>query len=78
MPDGRECGKISQEVRGLRSTNRQLQNSHGDVKYSIGHGIAKELIRMTHGYEQGGGDCLREGGLGGEGQRGKVGTTIIA
>ena len=36
-----------EEVRGLRSTSRQLQNSHGDVKYSIGNGVAKELTCMT-------------------------------
>ena len=40
------------EVSGLRSTNRQLQKSHGDVKYSIGNRVAKELIRMTHGHDQ--------------------------
>ena len=42
---------MGEEVRGLRSTNRKLQNSHGDVKYSIGNAIAKELIHMTHGHE---------------------------
>ena len=36
------------EVRGLRSTNGWLQNSHGDVKYTIGNGVARELIHMTH------------------------------
>ena len=41
---------VGEEVRGLISTNRQLQNSHGDVKYSIGNGVAKE-IHMTHGHE---------------------------
>ena len=49
---GRGCGGIGEEVSGLRSTNRYLQNSHGDVKDSIGNGLAKELIRMTHGHEQ--------------------------
>ena len=44
-------GKMGEEVRELRSTNRQLQNSHGDVKYSIGNGGAKELIHVTHGHE---------------------------
>ena len=45
---------------------------HGDVKYSVGNGGAKELIHMTHGHEQGCGDCLREWGiLGGGRQRGK-------
>ena len=37
-------GKMGEEVRALRSTNRQLQNSHGDVKYSTGNEVAKELI----------------------------------
>ena len=27
------CGEIGEEVKVLRSTNRQLQNSHGDVQY---------------------------------------------
>ena len=29
-----------------------IQNSHGDVKHSIGNGVAKEHISMTHGHEQ--------------------------
>ena len=37
----------------------QLQNSHGDVKQSIGKGVAKELMCMDHGHEQWCGDCLR-------------------
>ena len=53
---------LGEEVRGLRSTNRQLQNSRGDVKYSMGNGEAKELVHMTHGCEQWCGDCLREWG----------------
>ena len=28
---GGGCGGVGEEVRGLRSTNRWLQNSHGDV-----------------------------------------------
>ena len=63
---------MSEEVRGLRSTNRQLQNSHGDANYNIGNGVAKELICTTHGHEQWWEDCLCEWGvLGGEGQKGK-------
>ena len=59
---------MGEEVRGSRSTN-----SHGDVMYSIKNGVTKELIHMTHGYEQWCGDCLRERVvLGGEGQRGKI------
>ena len=46
---------MGEEVRGLRSTNRKLQDSHEDVKYSIGNEVAKEL-----GHEQWWGDCLRE------------------
>ena len=69
---GGDCGGMGEEVRGLRSTNRQLQNSRGDIKYSIGNGVAKELIRMTHGHEQWWGDCLREWGLlGGGGGNGE-------
>ena len=50
---------MDEEVGGLRSTDRQLQNSRGGVKYSIGAGVAKELTRVTHGHEQWG-DCLKE------------------
>ena len=40
-------GGMGEKVRRLRSINRSLQNSHGDVKYSIGNGVVKELICMT-------------------------------
>ena len=71
------CGGMGEEVRGLRSTNRELQNSHGDVKYSIGNGVAKELIHMTCGQWCVG--CLKEWGGWVEGyQGGRIGTTIIA
>ena len=61
MPDSRGLWeRMGEEVRGLRSISRWVQNSHGDVKYSIGNGLAKELTRMTHGHEQWWGDCLRE------------------
>ena len=33
---GRGRGRMGEEVRGLRSTNRWLQNSHEDEKYSTG------------------------------------------
>ena len=70
---------MDEEVSGLRSTNRQLQNSHGDVKYSVGNGAAKELMPMTHGHEQWSGDCLWEWRvLGGGDKREKIGTTVIA
>ena len=59
-------------MKGLRSTNRQLQNSPRNIKYSIRKGVAKELIHMTHGHEQGWGDCLKEWRvLGRKDQRGK-------
>ena len=54
---------MGEEVRGLRNTNRLLQNGHGDVKYSIGNGVAKELIHMTHGHKQWQRYCLRECGV---------------
>ena len=44
MPERTGCGGLGEEVRGLKSTNRQVQNSHGDVKYSLGNVVAKELI----------------------------------
>ena len=56
---GRGCVGMDEEMRGLRSTNRQLQNSHGDVNYNIGNGVAKELICMTYGHGQWCGDGLR-------------------
>ena len=71
-----ECGGMGEDVRGLRDTNRQLQNSHGDMRYNIGNGVAKEPVRMTHGHEQ-----LPEGVVGAGWRRGKerkVGTTVIA
>ena len=65
-------------VHGLRSTNWYIQNRQGDVKNSIGNGITKEIICITHGHE------LREeflegmGVPGGGGQKGKIGITVIA
>ena len=49
-----------------------------DVKYSIGNGVAKELICMAHGHEQWSGDFLRKWGCYVEGTKGKIGTTVIA
>ena len=57
---GGGCGGMGEEVRALRSKKRKLQNSHGDVKYSIGNGVAKDPIRMSPGPEQWCRDCLRE------------------
>ena len=39
---GEGGGVMSEEMRRLRSTNRQLQNRHGDVKYIIGNRVDKE------------------------------------
>ena len=63
----------------LRSKNKYLQNSHGDVKYSIRKAVAKKLTYLAHGHEQGWQDCLRELGVlsGGE-QRGKSQDNVIA
>ena len=63
---------MGEEVRGLRSTNRESRNCHGDVKHGIGNGVALELIGMTCGHEQWCGGCLGEWAvLGGVGQRSK-------
>ena len=76
---GAGCGRMGEEARGLRSTNRWLPNSHGDVQYSTGNGVAKELVRMINGHEQGRGDCWRKWELpGGGGKRGKIEITVIA
>ena len=60
---GGTFGRMGEEVRGLRSTNWQSQSGHGDVKYSVGIRVAKELICMTHGHEQWCGDGLKEWGV---------------
>ena len=75
---GGRCGGMGEGVRGLRSTNWQLLNSHGDVKYNIGNGVAKELIHTTHEHEQWG--LPEEVGHAGqrEAKGGKTGTTIVA
>ena len=76
---GAGCGGRGEEVRGVRSTSRKLQNSHGDVQYSTGNGVDGKLIHMTHGHEQWWGNCLRERGvLGGRGRGGETGITVIA
>ena len=41
-------GGMVKKVEGLRSTNCQLQNSHGDVKCSLGNVVYNILITM-HG-----------------------------
>ena len=44
---GLSAGRVrrkGEKEQGLRSTNWQVQNRQGDVKNSIGNGVAKELI----------------------------------
>ena len=45
-------GRMGGKVQGLRSKNWSEKNRQEDVKNSMGHGVTKELIRMTHGHEQ--------------------------
>ena len=70
---------MGEEVRGLRSSNIQLQNSHGNVEYSIGNGEAEALKCMTQGHEVRG---QIAGGKRGTMQRkaegGEIGITVIA
>ena len=40
-------GRMGEKVRGVRNTDRQLQNSQGGVKYPIGNGEAKEFIHRS-------------------------------
>ena len=45
--DRREgIGRLSEKVRSLRSIDWQLQNSHGDVKYSMGNIVNNTVITM--------------------------------
>ena len=39
-----ELGQCAKKVKGLRSTNWLLQNSHWDVKYGIGNIVNNNLI----------------------------------
>ena len=75
---GGVCGGMGEEVRGLRSTHRQLQHSHMNVKCSIGNGVAKELIRMTMDMNNADSTPEALGGAGWQGGKGKVMTTVIA
>ena len=76
---GGDCWRMGEEVRGLRSTNRELQNCHWDIKQSIGNGVSKELIYTTHGHEQQCGDGLTEWEVvGGGGAYGENQVTVIA
>ena len=39
-------GRINEKAKGLRSINLVLQNTHGDVKYSLVNKVNKTLITM--------------------------------
>ena len=39
-------GGMGEKVKGLRSTDWELQNSHGDVKYSLGNIVNNIVITM--------------------------------
>ena len=56
---------------GIKKYKQIVKNSHGDVKYSIGNGVTKELIHMTMDKNNGGGIAKEVGGLGREGQKRK-------
>ena len=43
MPEGREVGGIGEKVEGIEKCNLVVQNSHGDVRYSIGN-IANNIV----------------------------------
>ena len=43
---GGRLGGWVEKMKGLRSTNWQLQNSHGDVKYSIGNIVNNIVITV--------------------------------
>ena len=42
-------GILGEKVKGLRSTNWLLQNSHGDVRYSIGNTANDIVVTMCGG-----------------------------
>ena len=44
LSDGRGFGGWVKKVKGLRSTDRLLQNSYGDLKYSTGNTVHNSLI----------------------------------
>ena len=52
---------MGEKVQGLKSTHWSVQNRQGDVKNSIGNGIAKELIYVA-----------RNGVLDGRGAKGEI------
>ena len=68
---------MGQMVQGISSINSRYKID-GEVKNSIGNGEAKELICTTHGHELRVEIAGGKGVLGGGGQKGKIGTTVIA
>ena len=46
LPEGGGLGDWAKELKEVRSTDRQLQNSHRDVKYSVGNIVNNILIIM--------------------------------
>ena len=46
MPERTEVGGLGEKVKGLRSTDWWLQNSHRDIKYSIGNTAHNIVITM--------------------------------
>ena len=46
--DSWSFGVWIEKVKRLRNTDWQLQNSHGDIKYSIGN-IAKDVVITKYG-----------------------------
>ena len=64
-------GKNGWRSEGIKKY-KKIQSSHGDVKYSIGNGVAKETIPMCSGHGQWLVDSRKEWRVvGGGGHRGK-------
>ena len=72
--------EVREGGRGTRIKKYKLveQNRQEDVKNSIGNGVARELISMTHEHELGERIVGGKGVPGGGRQRGKIGTTVRA
>ena len=75
MEGGRK--RMGKKVQGLRSTNWFMQDGQGEVKNSIGNGVAKELICMTHGHDLKGELPEGMGDTGWSGAKGKTVTGVI-
>ena len=46
MLEGRVVGGLGKKGEGIKNANRLLQNSHRDVKYSIGN-IGNSILTIT-------------------------------